>query len=185
MPQHRTDPFDDPGSLRALYAAQRAELAADPGAPPRTQLDEERGWLVTQGVAQVVEPFVTHLPDDDADLARYAGLDAAAALELLDRLTPQQLADRQNDAPALGTLLRAAVAHPDDVEVHGYLVGPARTDERISAEGVDLYGLPDLEPVWAAALELGIEGALREPDAVSPRINPWRPYEPCWRLWWD
>ena len=25
MPQHRTDPFDDPGSLRARYAAQRAD----------------------------------------------------------------------------------------------------------------------------------------------------------------
>ncbi len=185
MPQRPADTADHAFCLCATYAAQRAEVLRDPGAPPRTALDDERGWLVTQGVARLVEPFVTHLPDDDADLARYAGLDASAAGELLGLLTPEQLADRQNDAPTLGALLRAATDHPDDVEVHGYLVGPARTDERITAEGVDLYGLHDLEPVWAVAQTLGITGARREPDAVVARVNPWRPYEPCWRLWWD
>ncbi len=188
MPQHPLDSVG-PRTLRTIYALQRDDVLADPGAAPTTQLHEERGWLVTRRVVDVVEPYVTSLPDDDADLARYAGLDAEAAADLLTLLTPGQLDDRQNDAPALGALLRAALAHPDDVEVHGYLVGPARTDERISAEGVDLYGVPFAdtsdEAVWAAALALGLDDARRPPDATTRHLNPWRPYEPCWRLWWD
>ena len=185
-------------TLRARYSDQLVCVLSDAAAPLSTDLGEKRGWLLRAGVPDIVQPFLTHSPDDDADLARYAGLDATAAAMLLDRLTPIQLEDRQNDGPTLGTLLRAAVAHPDDVEVHGYLIGPARRDERITAEGVDIYGTLDLDitpghhadrqcrELWELVQhELGIDDARCRPDEITPRINPWRPNEPCWSLWWD
>ena len=185
-------------TLRARYSDQLLAVLTDAAAPRSTDLGEERGWLLRADVPDVVQPFLTHSPDDDTDLARYAGLDATAAAMLLDRLTPIQLEDRQNDGPTLGTLLRAAVAHPDDVEVHGYLIGPARRDERITAEGVDIYGALDLDitpghhadrqcrELWELVQnELGIDDARCRPDEITPRINPWRPNEQCWSLWWD
>jgi hypothetical protein len=33
--------------------------------------------------------------------------------------------------------------------------------------------------------DLGVDDAVRMPDAITARLNPWRPYEPCWSLWWD
>lgn len=157
-----------------------------------------RGWLLTSGVSDVVAPFVTQLPADDRDLAQFAGLDALAAASLLDLLTPDQLSDRQNDAPTLGAMLRAAVAHPGQVELHGYLVGPGRDDERITAEGVYVYVEPDLYitarhddgcqcgELWdLVQRELGVDDALRFPDEVGYRLNRWRPEESCWSLWWD
>ena len=157
-----------------------------------------RGWLVTSGVTDVVAPFVTHLPADDGDVARFAGLDASAARALFEILTPEQLEDRQNDAPSLGVLLRATVAHPDEVELHGYLVGPVRTDERLTAEGCLVYSAPDLDitprhdpgcrcgELWALVRrDLGITDASCLPHEVTRQVSPWRPNEPCWSLWWD
>lgn len=184
-------------TLHDLYAAQLERIRGDPAVPQLTDLGEDRGWLLRAGVPDVVQPFLTRTPVDDADLAAYAGLDGTAAAVLLDRLTDAQLADRQNDAPTLGALLRAAVEHPDDVEVHGYLVGPARRDERLTAEGIDVYGLPDLDitpghhagcecdELAALVEELGVRGATWPPDTVVQRVNPWRPNETCWHLWWD
>ena len=157
-----------------------------------------RGWLVASGASDVIAPFVTRLPADDRDLARFAGLDAPAAAALLDLLTPDQLSDRQNDAPTLGSMLRAAVAHSGRVELHGYLVGPGRDDERITAEGVYVYVEPDLYitarhddgcqcgELWKLVeRELGINDAVCFPHEVDFRLNRWRPEEPCWSLWWD
>jgi hypothetical protein len=184
-------------TLRDLYSPQLERIRADPTTPQVTDLGEDRGWLLSAGVPDVVQPFVTRTPLDDADLATYAGLDAAAAAVLLSRLTDDQLADRQNDAPTLGTLLRAAAEHPDDVEVHGYLVGPARRDERLTAEGIDVYGVPDLDitpghhagcecdALFALVQELGVTFAEWPPDSMVTRVNPWRPNETCWHLWWD
>jgi hypothetical protein len=183
--------------LRDLYSTQLERIRADPIAPQVTDLGEDRGWLLRAGVPDVVQPFLTRTPADDADLAVYAGLDAVAAADLLNRLTDAQLADRQNAAPTLGTLLRATVEHPDDVEVHGYLVGPARRDERLTAEGIDVYGLPGLDVtpsdhagcesdrLFGLVRELGVDEAEWPPDSVITRVNPWRPNETCWHLWWD
>lgn len=198
MPQSPAAGRGVPPTLHSQYAAHLASVLGDPSAAASTEHGDERGWLVTTGVAQLIEPFVTARPRDDADLARFAGLTGAAASAILGRLDARRLADRQNAAPSLGALLRAAAAHPDDLEVHGYLVGPARTDERISAEGVDVYALPllDVRPdhgdgcqcelLWhlvADLLDADADAAL--PDSISRRTNPWRPNEPCWRLWWD
>jgi len=198
MPQPPGAPGAVPPTLHDRYAAQLDAVRADPFSAPTTDDGDPRGWLVTRGVARLVQPFVTAVPPDDADLARFAGVAGAAATALLDRLDARQLADRQNAAPSLGTLLRAAAGHPDELEVHGYLIGPARSDERISAEGVDLYALPNLdvrpdhdeacqcELLWHLVRDLlDADDATTLPDAITARTNPWRPNEPCWRLWWD
>ena len=198
MPQPPAAARGVPPALHARYVAELESVLSDPSAAVTTAEGDERGWLVTTGVARLIEPFVTAMPHDEADLARFAGVSGAAASAILGRLDARRLADRQNAAPSLGVLLRAAAAHPDDLEVHGYLVGPARIDERVSAEGVDLYALPllDVRPdhgegcqcelLWhlvADLLQTDADTAL--PDSISRRTNPWRPNEPCWRLWWD
>ena len=185
-------------TLRDLYARQLERVRDDPTAAACTTVGTARGWLLDTGVADLVAPFVTRLPDDDADLARFAGLDGATAALVLERLPAVELEDRQNDAPSLGALLTAAARHPDEVELHGYLVGPGRTDERLSAEGLFAYGAPDVasdpghgagclcEELWAwVQAELGVDDAVRMPDDIRPVLNRWRPYEPGWCLWWD
>lgn len=187
-----------PTPLRDLYAADLARVRGQPDAPTTTVTGTVRGWLLDCGVAALIEPFLTWRPSDPGDLARFAGLDGETAAALLDVLPPVELDDRQNDGPTLGTLLRAAAAHPDEVELHGYLVGPARVDERLTAEGLYAYVAPDLEisadhgpgcgceELWRAVRrDLGVDDAIRMPDVITPRLNPWRPYEPCWSLWWD
>lgn len=148
----------------------------------------DRGWLLRTGVVDLVAPFVTRLPTDPGDLTRFAGLDGSTAALLLERLTPERLEDRQNASPTLGTLLAAAAEHPDQLELHGYLVGPGRTDERITVDGAYVYGIDEpLAPilVWALAQHLGIGDALAPPDQVTPQVTPWRPNETCWSLEWD
>ena len=161
-------------SLRDLYARQLDAVRGDPTAASTTRQGTPRGWLLS------------------------TGLDGDTAATLLAVLPPVELDDRQNDAPTLGALLGSAAAHPDDVELHGYLVGPARTDERLTAEGLYAYGGPDVDVtpdhhpgcecarLWAwVQQELGVDDAVRMPDEIRRTLNPWRPYEPCWSFWWD
>jgi hypothetical protein len=61
----------------------------------------------------------------------------------------------------MGTLLRCAVAHPDQVELSGRVIGPDQPDEGIRIDGVVLYTLPDLDlPMYGWTDESGVaEGA--------------------------
>lgn len=157
-----------------------------------------RGWTVTSGATEILDPFVTYLPTGPDDLAYFHGLGGDAAERLLLSLSDLQLADRQGDAPSLGTVLRAAAAHPGVIELHGYVVGPARTDERITAEGIYVYDrteltvTPDHEPgcqcgeLWEyIQLDLDVDDARWIPNEIRSRVNAWRPDEPCWSLWWE
>ena len=183
-----------PPTLRVLFQGHLDALA-DAGTPGHTG---PRGWTVASGTAVVVGPHVTYLPTGPEDLAYFHGLGAGAAASLLSRLTEVQLADRQGDAPSLGNLLRAAVANPGVVELHGYLVGPARTDERITAEGIYVYDRPELTvtpghgpgcqcaELWEyIQLDLSVDDARWMPNEMRSRVNAWRPGEPCWSLWWE
>lgn len=183
-----------PPSLSVLFQGHLDALA-DASAPGHTG---PRGWTVASGATDVVGPHVTYLPTGPEDLAYFHGLGAGSAEKLLARLSEVQLADRQGDAPSLGNLLRAAVAHPSVIELHGYLVGPARTDERITAEGIYVYDRPELTvspdheagcqcaELWEyTQLDLGVDDARWMPNEIRPRVNAWRPDEPCWSLWWE
>lgn len=176
-----------------------------------------RGW--TADAATALAPFTTseHVPyayhdyrpygssrtvhevNGDDGLVRFAGLGADVAAHLLTVLDEPQLAVRQGDGPTLGTSLRAAVAHPGVVEVYGHVVGPRAAGERVVAEGVFLYALPDLQVpewphdgpcectvLWAAARErYGVDDALGMPQELQRRANLWRSRELCWRLGWE
>ena len=184
--------------LRTRYERDLARALEDASAPRRTTVGSPRGWLLDPGAVDLVEPFRTTGPADAGDLARFAGLDGETAGALLSLVDPVDLDDRQNDAPTLATLLRSAAAHPEEVEVQGYLVGPARVDERITATGLFAYVAPDLDVTPGHHLscecehllrvvrhDLGVDDAVRMPDVIARTLNPWRPYEPCWSLWWD
>ncbi|WP_432510308.1 hypothetical protein [Kineococcus sp. SYSU DK001] len=168
----------------------------------RRVADQGSGW--TLGLLDVVEPYVLGRLHDARDVVRFRDLPWTAAAQLLQRLTPGQLADKQNAAPSLGSLLVAAVGHPREVELHGYLVPPARSDERITAEGLVVYDHPELDEFrivdsedpceesgcectafWASVqASFGLDDAARGPDVVVPRPCP-RTGRPGWYLWWD
>lgn len=178
------------------FAELPADLLLDQVPGPR-----ERGW--TTALLDVVEPFTTGVPPHPGDVVRFRDLPWTAAAQLLSLLPPGELGDRQNDAPSLGSVLRAAVGHPREIEVHGYLVPPSRVDERLTAEGVVVYDHPELEEFGLSELpELtgGQECACREfwacvqasfglTDATSPpqvvvRRECRRTGRQGWYLWW-
>ncbi|MEW1958655.1 hypothetical protein [Kineococcus sp. NPDC059986] len=157
----------------------------------------------TAGLLDVVEPFVLAAPTHDGDVARFRDLPWTAAATLLARLPSDRLADRQNAAPSLGSLLVAAVGHPREVELHGYLVPPNRSDERITAEGLVVYDHPELdefrlvdsdEPCeetgcecrafWSSVqASFGLADAQHGPHVVAPRTCR-RTGRTGWYLWW-
>ncbi|MDM8085267.1 hypothetical protein QUV83_10870 [Cellulomonas cellasea] len=205
-------------SVETVDVAGMWEAQLEAGMLPRAPGElGPRGW--TLAVADVLAPFATseHVPwayhdyrplgsrrtvhevNGDDGLVRFAGLGAEGAHQLLSQLTETQLATTQRDSPTLGAALRSAVAHPGVVEVHGHAVGPARGDERITAEGVFLYALPDLHvpgwphdgacdctTLWESARDgYGLDDAHGMPQELQRRVNPWRPGEHCWQLTWD
>ncbi|HLS00525.1 MAG TPA: hypothetical protein VK054_00865, partial [Beutenbergiaceae bacterium] len=84
-------------------------------------------------------------------------------------------------------IMKSAASHPGKVEFGGYIAGPDRSDERISADTVFIFD----EEADANALLLkardhyGLSDATRAPDELQLVEVPWRPGEKAWRLWWD
>ncbi|WP_125776566.1 hypothetical protein [Antribacter gilvus] len=172
------------------------------------------GRLLQLGADRALAPMFADLPDltggpCGSELLRFDNLDAPAAAALLDVLEEDDLADRQNDGPTLGNVLRAVAAHPGQLVAHGYVVGPARCDERVTVEGV-IVGVPDAleitrrhddgcacDQLIEHLATLGVDDALGRPD----EITPWHGHLPgtvhgpeahdgpepveWWRLWWD
>ncbi|NYD22117.1 hypothetical protein [Kineococcus aurantiacus] len=195
-------------------AAQGGRMTLDaipaPAGRPRETLeqcwrrlqDQGSGW--TLDLLEVLEPYVLGRPHDSRDIARFRDLPWTAAARLLQRLPREELADKQNGAPSLGSVLVAAVGHPGEVEVHGYLVPPSRADERITAEGIVVYDHPELdefrlvgpeepcdgtgcehEAFWSSVqASFGLDDADHAPQVVLPRTCR-RTGRPGWYLWWD
>ncbi len=183
-------------TLTDLFRAELAEpLTAPPPDVPGLVLPP-RGWTVTCGVTDVADEYVVHLPEHPGDLAMFTGLDDDGAAALLDLMPPGTLDDRQNDGPTLRRLLEAAVAHPEVVELHGYLVGPARPDERLSVEAVTVRAWSDLrvthghdgacecDELLDRVRALGIDDALSPPDEIRA-VRPSADLDGGWYLWWD
>lgn len=124
----------------------------------------------------------------DYGLTYYSGAGSQAAKEIVAGAPAEALTqERQNDAPTLGTIIKSAASHPGKVEFGGYIVGPDRSDERISADTVFIFD----DEADANALLLkardhyGLTDAKRAPDELQLVEVPWRPGEKAWRLWWD
>jgi hypothetical protein len=209
-----------PDDVETVDVAALWEAQLDAASRVRRRTGEvlgPRGW--TAAAAAVLAPYTTsaHVPyayhdyrpygssrtvhevNGDDGCVRFAGVGAAVAGRLLTLLDEPQLGVRQGDGPTLGAVLRAAVAHPGVVEVHGYAVGPRSAAERVVAEGVFLYALPELQVpewphdgpcectrLWAQARErYGVDDALGMPQELQRRTNLWRAGELCWRLGWE
>ena len=92
------------------------------------------GWLDDTGIRALLRPL-TASGSECSDYARVQGIGAPVAERLLTLLPAEQLEDRQNNAPALGDLLSAAVTHPG-VRLCGYMIAPPRWDERLTIDAV-------------------------------------------------
>ena len=92
------------------------------------------GWLDDTGIRALLRPL-TASGSECSDYARVQGIGAPVAERLLALLPAEQLEDRQNNAPALGDLLSAAVAHPG-VQLCGYMIAPPRWDERLTIDAL-------------------------------------------------
>ena len=107
------------------------------------------GWLDDTGIRALLRPLAAS-GSECSDYVRVQGIGSAVAERLLALLPAGQLEDRQNNAPALGDLLSAAVAHPG-VRLCGYMIAPPRWDERLTIDAVlvpasDLGSSSDLLP---------------------------------------
>ena len=107
------------------------------------------GWLDDTGIRALLRPLAAS-GSECSDYIRVQGIGSAVAERLLALLPAEQLEDRQNNAPALGDLLSAAVAHPG-VRLCGYMIAPPRWDERLTIDAVlvpasDLGSSSDLLP---------------------------------------
>lgn len=178
-----------------------------------TPVDQElkympNGWTVFSALYELfglARPRCLSTPADgghiwdgtNADYVPLARIDYIQARLALRLLPPLALKDRQNCAPDLGSLLRACAASEGDIWLQGYLIGPARSDERLSVDGifiaqdergpwqVDTFHSPSCQcqGLWAYLQgELGLDGAM--PDEII-----WHEMDATgaqgWWLWWD
>ena len=118
------------------------------------------GWLDDTGIRTLLRPL-TASGSECSDYARVQGIGSAVAERLLALLPAGQLEDRQNNAPALGDLLSAAVAHPG-VRLCGYMIAPPRWDERLTIDAL-LVPASDLGP----SSDLGSASGPSEADGRS------------------
>lgn len=184
--------------LRTAWSLER-DLATSPGTAHAPWCTDEHGWLLDAGVDVPLEPLLGAGALAASAFYPFSLLDGPAAARLLDLVDGERLAsERQNDGPTLGAVLRAVAAHPDRLLAHGYVVGPARCDERLTVEGVLVRtdAAVDLaSDAGPAALLDHVRTTLGIDDMWVPphEITPWwgfglpddGPPEHWHRLWWD
>ena len=101
---------------------------------PRDGLYGPMHWLDDRGITALLAPYVSEGWGGD-DYARIGGLEGADARRLLSLLPRLARGDRQNNAPTIATLLRAA-ASVDGLTLEGYVIRAPRRDERVSIDTV-------------------------------------------------
>ncbi|MFD6166966.1 hypothetical protein ACFWFR_17415 [Oerskovia sp. NPDC060287] len=190
-------PVSPPG-LRTLRAAwgRQADVANGPDGFHHVHGPHTHGWLLDDAVPELLEGIV-QVDDDPLEPSFFAHLDAPVAEALLARLAAPLLADRSNGSPTLGTMLRAAVEHPGELTVHGFVLGPGRCDERLVAEGVIVRLEADLlvtehhapgcecELLWAYVVdEIGLTGSVHAPHRIRRVQRADAPDETWWQLLW-
>lgn len=159
-----------------------------------------RGWTVLSGVAvlalqysdwmwmDTAEDFPGVKPEEMIDYLPYFGGDSWLAKRIWGRIPEAALEERQNYAPSLGAILDFIKDHPDDALFSGYLIGPQRFDERLSADALyispEFLGLDsenaDALDAYDAFIKLGLD-QVSSPDEICQ----WYRERPYWRFWWD
>ena len=83
-------------------------------------------------------------PAKRGDLCRFDH----ATIQQIDLLLARGLANadgRQNDSPTYRSFLEFMDDHPSDVTAYGYVIGPGRSDSRVTIEGLRLSTSATLE----------------------------------------
>ena len=139
------------------------------------------------------------LDEYEDDYTPFHDLGPQAAARLLEVLPEAQLADRQNLAPTLGSLLRACARADGRVRLSGYAIGPRRPDERVTVEALWIAD-PDLlrmevhdehdedcrcRVLWDAVRERYGLDARALPDEMRPMRRQWTHGQVGTWLWWD
>ena len=139
------------------------------------------------------------LDEYEDDYTPFHDLGPQAAARLLEVLPEAQLADRQNLAPTLGSLLRACARAGGRVRLSGYAIGPRRPDERVTVEALWIAD-PDLldmevhdehdegcccRVLWDTVRERYGLDARALPDEMRPMRRQWTHGQVGTWLWWD
>lgn len=195
--------------VRPLLAACRDDLrSVGPPAPARPGPEPEgpdfdAGFQGDdEDLGGDAEGPVLDEPGDDApfdDYTPFHDLGPQAAARLLQILPEAQLADRQNLAPTLGSLLRACARADGRVRLSGYAIGPRRPDERVTVEALWIAD-PDLldmevhdehdegcccRVLWDTVRERYGLDARALPDEMRPMRRQWTHGQVGTWLWWD
>ena len=91
-------------------------------------------WLDDRGIATLLTPYLCD-GWDLGDYARFADLTGTDARRLASLLPKDAREDRQNNAPRIIDLLRAA-SRIDGLSLEGYVIRAPRRDERVSIDTV-------------------------------------------------
>ena len=169
------------------------------------------GWTEELGLHDLLSSSLTSVLRVDPSFGRLENMGSDTASHLLDVLPEGNLEDRQNLGPTCQCLLRAAVDHPGEVVVHGYLVSAPRWDERVTIDAVSIAAgvVPDLTPEHAMTLRddagapspvkwrtrqwvwervrdhLGLDSARSAPDELELMVFDRQTHRLGWWLWWD
>lgn len=160
--------------------------------PPHPRLYSSPGWTERLGIDELLAPLLLG-GAAGSDSVRFEGLGAEEAQALLEIVPQDALQDRQNNGPRLEELLRLAVLR-EGTALSGYLISPARWDERITVDGLLVPGAPDLpEPLPSDPLvlhkwprmrrALGLGTATGDPDELL--ALPDERGGMAWWIWWD
>lgn len=190
--------------VRSLLAACRDDLRSV-GPPALAHSDPEPEdpdsdadfWNDDEASGGDAEDLVLDEPEDD--YTPFHDLGPQAAARLLQILPEAQLADRQNLAPTLGSLLRACARADGRVRLSGYAIGPRRPDERVTVEALwiadpDLLGMEVHDEhdegcrcrvLWDAVRERYGLDARALPDEMRPMRRQWTHGPIGTWLWWD
>ena len=173
-----------------------------------------RGWTVMDGITTLTLPYSDWMWPDLArvapsinaarmiDYLPYFGADAWLASRLLDRLPGPSLDERQNYAPKLESILKFVCNHWGKALFSGYLIGPQRFDERLSADALyvstDLLGVGiEAEDNPEAAYRALLEHEQLDPEGSPDEVSLWSAERVhavgkesgedslYWRFWWD
>ena len=195
--------------VRLLLAACRDDLRSvgppapvHPGPEPEGPDFDAGFWGDDEDLGGDAEGLVLDELGDDApfdDYTPFHDLGPRAAARLLEVLPEAQLADRQNLAPTLGSLLRACARADGRVRLSGYAIGPRRPDERVTVEALWIAD-PDLldmevhdehdegcccRVLWDAVRERYGLDARALPDEMRPMRRRWTHGPIGTWLWWD
>lgn len=184
--------------LRSVGPPAPAHPGPEPGGP-----DFDAGFRGDdEDLGGDAEDPVLDEPGDNApfdDYTPFHDLGPGAAARLLEVLPEAQLADRQNLAPTLGSLLRACARADGRVRLSGYAIGPRRPDERVTVEALWIAD-PDLldmevhdehdegcccRVLWDTVRERYELDARALPDEMRPMRRQWTHGQVGTWLWWD